>query len=176
MLDVQYHVIVARKGKVIDLFIDFMPIDFHHLMGLGKLKDLRVATQNREQVFQKILIDSITEETIKKSRYYSLIQNRFEPLAEIENILDDNRLVFHYNPNINYFSRIQADFLLSTEYNGNDVYVFISEKQENHYFCRSFFPKETTDYTNQQPVCHLIFKEKIYKNSGKHIILFDEKQ
>ena len=38
LLDTQYHLIIGRKGKSVDITIEFKPIDFHHLMGLGKLK------------------------------------------------------------------------------------------------------------------------------------------
>ena len=43
LLDTQYHIIIGRKGKSLELTIEFKPIDFHHLMGLGKLKDLRLS-------------------------------------------------------------------------------------------------------------------------------------
>ena len=60
LLDTQYHIIIGRKGKSAELTIEFKPIDFHHLIGLGKLKDLRIATQNRESVCSSILNGTIT--------------------------------------------------------------------------------------------------------------------
>ena len=53
LLDTQYHLIIGRKGKSVDITIEFKPIDFHHLMGLGKLKDLRIATQNGNPFFSE---------------------------------------------------------------------------------------------------------------------------
>ncbi len=46
-------------------------------MGLGKLKDLRIATRNRRIVFDEILTGKINYKTILKSRYLHLIENRF---------------------------------------------------------------------------------------------------
>lgn len=112
LLDMQYRVIIGRKGRSTELRIGFSKLDFHHLMGLGKLKDLRIATKNRSIVFDDILAGKTTYGTISKSRYIHLIENRFQPLAHIENLFDDNRLVFRYNAKINPFSLIEADYLL----------------------------------------------------------------
>lgn len=69
LLDIQYRIIVGRKGKATELCTGFSKLDFHHLMGLGKLKDLRIATHNRGIVFDEILSGKTTYETISKSRY-----------------------------------------------------------------------------------------------------------
>ena len=131
-------------------------------MGLGKLKDLRLATMNRETVFIEILNGKISYEVITKSRYIHLIENRFQPLLHIEQLFDDNRLVFRYNPKLNQFSLIEADYLLTSPYEGNDVYIFLAKnKKADRYFCRSFFPKEQKDYTKGQAVYTLLYKEKI---------------
>lgn len=174
LFDVQYHIIIGRKGKSADLTIEFNPIDFHHLMGLGKLKDLRIAVQNRESVFRGILNGTITYSSISCSRYIGLIENRFVPLSCIEQILDDNRLIFRYSQKRNLFSSIEADYLLSTSFLGNDVYIFIEEKEiDGLFFCRSFFPKEMKDYALGQPRYTMLFKEKIMVSSGTRIIQFD---
>ena len=94
LLEIQYRTIIGRKGKTVELVTGFSKLDFHHLMGLGKLKDLRIAKQNRGSVFDKIVNGNTTYETLTKSRYLTQIENRFEPLVLIEQLLDDNRLVF----------------------------------------------------------------------------------
>lgn len=143
-------------------------------MGLGKLKDLRIATQNRESVFFGILNGTITYPSICRSRYIEQIENRFAPLARIEQIFDDNKLIFRYNEKKNQFSLIEADYLLSTPFSGNDIYIFIEEKEtEGLFFCRSFFPKEKKDYTLGQPQFTLLFKEKITVSTGEKIIQYD---
>ena len=174
LLDTQYHIIIGRKGKSVDLTIEFNPIDFHHLMGLGKLKDLRIATQNREAVFSQIQSGKISYSTICASRYIEQIENRFAPLSHIEQIFDDNKLIFRYNEKRHQFSLIEADYLLSTPFCGNDIYIFIEEKETSGlYFCRSFFPKEKKDYTIGQPQFTLLFKEKINRSTGDKVIQYD---
>ncbi|MFQ9650610.1 MAG: PBECR4 domain-containing protein [Enterocloster sp.] len=174
LLDTQYRIIIGRKGKMVEIIIGFSRLDFHHLMGLGKLKDLRIAKQNRETVFNEILRGIITYEGITESRYLGLIQNRFEPLMSMEQLLDDNRLVFRYNTKLNQFSLIEADYLLSTPHEGKDIYIFIAKNEDSGtYYCRSFFPKERTDYTKGQAIYTMLSKEKICLSTGEKQIQYD---
>ena len=174
LFDTRYHIIIGRKGKAVELTVEFSAVDFHHLMGLGKLKDLRIASQNRESVFANILNGSITYSSICKSRYIEQIENRFSPLSHIEQLFDDNRIIFRYHKKKNSFSLIEADFLLSTPFSGNDIYIFIKEKDAaGRFFCRSFFPKEKKDYTAGQPQFTLLLKEKITVSTGARLVQYD---
>lgn len=174
LIDVQYRIIIGRKGKTVEFCIGFSKLDFHHLMGLGKLKDLRIAKRNRELVFNEILSGHISYETVAKSRYIDSIQNRFSPLVHIEHIFDDNRMVFRYNAKLNQFSLIEADYLLSTPYEGTDIYIFIAEnKDSGQYYCRSFFPKEKKDYTKGQAMYTMLYKEKRYCSTGEIQVQYD---
>ena len=174
LLDTQYRIIIGRKGKTVELLIEFKEMDFHHIMGLGKLKDLRIARQNREEVFADIIDGAITYDTISKSRYIDHISNRLYPLSQIEHIFDGNRLVFRYSVKQNVFSLIEADFLLSTPLSGKDIYIFIAKKEDtNLYYCRSFFPKENKDYTIGQAAYTMLFKEKITVSTGERQVQYD---
>lgn len=174
LLEIQYRIIIGRKGKNVELVIGFSKLDFHHLMGLGKLKDLRIAKQNRGSVFDGIVSGNTTCETLTKSRYLPQIENRFEPLALIEQLLDDNRLVFRYNAKLNQFSLIEADYLLLTPFENSDIYIFIAEhKDSGKYFCRSFFPKEKKDYAAGQPRYTMLYKEKKNLNTGEITVQYD---
>jgi len=102
------------------------------------------------------------------------IENRFTPLSYIEQIFDSNKLIFRYNEKQNQFSLIETDYLLSTAFSGNDIYIFIKEKETvGRFFCRSFFPKEKKDYTIGQPQYTLLFKEKITVSTGEKVIQYD---
>lgn len=175
LLDIQYRIIIGRKGKSVELTIGFSKLDFHHLMGLGKLKDLRIAKQNRTLVFDNILSGKTSYATLMASRYLPQIENRFEPLALIERLLDDNRLIFRYNKKLNQFSLIEADYLLSTLLENSEIYIFLAEhKETGRYFCRSFFPKEARDYTEGQPRYTMLYKEKKNLSTGEIIVQYDK--
>ena len=82
LLDVQYHFVLGRKNRLTELTLRFDPTEFHHLVGLHKLRDLRLARGNREKIFYQILSKTICMEDIKKSRYFP------------EYLLDSNKTVF----------------------------------------------------------------------------------
>ncbi len=78
-----------------------------------------------------------------------------------EELLDSNYLTFRYRPQNNPTSTIIAEFLLSADFQGNDVYIFLDKKEHaENYFCRSFFPKTDKDYTVGQIKYTLLRKEK----------------
>lgn len=55
LLPLKYHIIIGRKGKSVDLTVSFEAVEFHHLVGLHKLHDLRLSRASREKVFSQIL-------------------------------------------------------------------------------------------------------------------------
>ena len=81
LLDTKYHIVIGRKGKLTELNLLFDPTEFHHLIGLHKLHDLRLARGNREKIFYQILAGGISMDDLKKSLFYpkadgTLQQNR----------------------------------------------------------------------------------------------------
>ena len=93
----------------------------------------------------------------------------------MENILDDNRLIFRYNNKANSFSLIHAEYLLSTDYNQDIVYIFLDKiGNGDQFFCRSFFPKTGKDYTEGQARYALLYKEKVRISTGERIVQLDK--
>lgn len=91
----------------------FDKADFHHLLGLHKLKDIAQIQQGkREKIFDKILCGEITEELVRKSSFYHQMKDRIIPLVGLENMLDGNNMIFRYNEKTQKFSVIKADYLL----------------------------------------------------------------
>ena len=174
LLDFQYHIIIGRKGKSVELNILFNSTEFHHLIGLHKLHDLRIARENRDKVFQQILTGNISMNDLKKSQYFPNIQKRIEPFIQIENFLDSNKLIFRYNQKLQTFSLIEAEYLLSTPYENTDIYIVLDrQKEPDQFFCRSFFQKEEKDYTKGQAIYTLLKKEKINLRTEEKMIQYD---
>lgn len=174
LLNIEYRIVIARKKTATELSVRFSEYDFHHLLGLGKLKDLRIATMNRQKAFQSLLLGSLGEAHVTQSRYFHLIANRVEPLTDLEKILDDNRLIFRYNEKLYPYSLIKADFLMTIAYQQNEIFVFLSQHQEKaYYFCRSFFPKEKIDFAKGQPRFTMLYKEKTHLDTGERKVQYD---
>ncbi len=129
---------------------------------------------DRTSLFQKILHGTITANEIESSQYYQKINDRIEYLAFLEQIMDSNKTVFKYNPQIQTFSVIQSDFLLKNEINARNVFTFLSlDKSSGKYFCRSFFPQTDKDYSKNQTNWTLLYKKKIKKSTNEGITLYD---
>lgn len=51
----QYRFTLGRRGKLKEIVLGFNQTDFHHLVGIHKLKDINIARDNRQKVFRGIL-------------------------------------------------------------------------------------------------------------------------
>ena len=174
LLDVQYHIVLGRKNRLTELTLRFDPTEFNHLVGLHKLRDLRLARGNRETIFHQILSKTICMEDIKKSRYFPEIQDHMCFFDKIEYLLDSNKTIFRYNEKLQTFSMIEAEYLLSTPYKEMDIYIFLDRNiEQGHFFCRSFFQKGEKDYTKGQAVYTLLKKEKTIVSTGKTVVQYD---
>ncbi|MCI8521258.1 MAG: hypothetical protein HFE51_09875 [Clostridia bacterium] len=168
LLDIQYKIIVGRKGELVEILLAFDITEFVHLAGLHKLTDNEFfRTASRKKVFEHILNGKISYETAAKSEEFELVSERINCLEYLEDMLDSNDIIFKYNSKQNIFSLIQADYLMESKHDSQSVYIFIDKvKNSNLHFCRSFFPKGDKDYTVGQTKYTLLYKEKINTANG----------
>ena len=175
LLPFEYHFTIGRKGNAHSFILDFDSADFHHLSGLHKLKDhARFTTGKRSDIFQKILTCHLTCEQAENSIYFPEIQKRLIPLSQLESLLDNNEIIFHYNTRANKYSVIQADYLLEPHYGNIPIYIFLSQRIDSaKHVCRTLFPKEKLDYTIGQPRYTLLKKEKIDTRTGEVVLEYN---
>lgn len=175
LLDTTYHIVIGRKGNTATIDLAFKAEHFHHLLGLHKLRDIEALSHKREKVFYDILAGRISFSDIEKSSFFGEIEGRVDPLTYMENILDDNRLIFRYNNKANSFSLIHAEYLLSTNHDQDTVFIFLDKMgRGDQFFCRSFFPKTGRDYTEGQARYAMLYKEKVRISTGERIVQFDK--
>lgn len=173
LLDTEYHLILGRKGISLSLTIAFDKKDCFHLMGLQYLKDRPNLSRGRSKIFDEIKERKITRELIESSDLYSKIAERIDMLPSLEELFDNNETIFKYNSKANTFSMIQADFLMKNKIQNRNVFIFLSKNHDDRYFCRSFFPETTYDYTKNQASWTLLYKEKINLSESQKTILYD---
>ncbi len=80
----------------------------------------------------------------------------------VEELLDSDYLTFRYRPQNNPTSTIIAEFLLSADFQGNDVYIFLAIK-ENHekYFFSHLPPRNIGNHVNRLKA-QLLFVSNIF--------------
>lgn len=176
LLDIEYKIIVGRKGKTTEFTIGFSKEHFFHLVGLHKLNDLNFPTKNKERLFDLIIDDEITEDFIlKSSKANPIISERIEPFIDIVNIIDDNNLVFKFNRSRNNWTNMRCKFILENIEQDKTVYVFIdNDKKNDKMFCRSFFLKTRNDFTTGSTKMALLYKEKINNRTKESTIQVDK--
>ena len=176
LLTYEYHFVIGRKGKVKDFYLTFEKSDFHHLLGLHKLRDIAQIQQGkREKIFDKIIEGNISMDLVMKSVYYEQMKERIIPLIDLEKMLDNNEMIFHYNEKVHKFSLIKADYLLEGDANKIPVFLFLGKRNEDEklQMCRTFFNIGDKDYTEGQPRYTLLKKEKRNRITGEVIVQYD---
>ena len=112
---------------------------------------------------------------IESSQNYNYIKDRVIHLPFLEQIFDSNDTIFKYNPALQAFSVIEADFLLKNAINQIPVFVFLSKDKNEKYFCKSFFTDTKKDYAERQTKWTVLFKKKIIKSSNTETVLYKHK-
>ena len=175
LMNYQYRFTLGRKGKLKVITLGFSETDFHHLVGLHKLRDTEVARANRGAVFRAILSGRITYATIIKSTFIEEILSRLQTFPNLEFLLDHDQLVFRYNKKVYPYSSIESEFLLKMGDGSilDITFLFLDKTEQGIYYCRSFFPMERTDYTKEQMQYTLLKKEKIDIRSGVAAVQYE---
>ena len=173
LLSTEYEIILGRKGIAVKLIIIFDKKGCFHLMGLQYLADRPELRRDRGKIFDEIQKGIIKQEQIESSDFYYKIQDRIHFLPLLEKILDSNDTVFKYNGKTNIYSMIEADYLMKNHMEDRNLFLFLSNKKDDYYFCRSFFPEEKMDYTKKQASWTLLYKKKKNLSDGTEMVLYD---
>lgn len=175
LLDIEYQFVLGRKDKTVTLTIEFQKYHFFHLAGLQYLKDLPGLFIPAEKVYNQIESGQLPVSYIESSNNYNYVKGRVEYLPSLEYIFNSNDTIFKYNPELQAFSVIEADFLLRNEINKVPIFVFLSKDKNEKYFCKTFFPQEKKDYTERQTKWTVLFKKKIVKSTNTETVLYKNK-
>lgn len=171
----KYRYTLGRKGKLFSFVIDFQRSDFHHIIGLKKLKDLECVDSAREKVFNRILNGEITHEIIKKSAFYHQMEKRFYAFENFVKIFSDENTTYKYTQDMSR-SRINADYLLINDSFEELLYLFICKRTKGDtYCCKSFFPFEEFKYELKQTKLTVLKVEQINADTGAQSLVFKNK-
>lgn len=173
LLNTEYVIVLGRKGISVTLHLIFDKKDCFHLMGLQYLEDRPEINRDRGKIFDEIVEGKLSVEKIESSDFYKKIEQRVHFLPLLEKLLDSNDTVFKYNQKANTYSMIEADYLMKNNMESRNLYLFLSNRKEDTYYCRSFFPEEKKDYTKNQASWTLLYKKKIDHTTGNENVLYD---
>ena len=173
LLNTEYEIILGRKGTAVKLKIKFDKKDCFHLIGLQYLKDRPELNRDRGKIFDELATGIIPLSKLETSDFYWKIVDRIHFLPLLEDMLDSNDTIFKYNKKANIYSMIDADYLMKNNIENKNIFLFLSHKKDETYFCRSFFPENKMDYTKNQASWTLLYKKKTNTKNGKTLVLYD---
>ena len=148
---------------------------FPHLIGLHKLVDIPIIRQFNDPanpvVSAKFLISKIrkesllTEDIVKASKYYSLIETRYETFNKT-NLLNTSYtdVIINFDSSV-IGSSLLSDFILFDELNNGYTHLCIAKDSSGTRYLESFFYEKTNKYILNQKL-EKIKKIKIYDSTG----------
>ena len=144
------------------------------IMGLQYLTDRPELVHDRGKIFDAIRERRITAEQLQSSDLYYKIADRIHMLPLLESITDRNDTIFKYNQKRNIYSVIKADYIMKSNAEERNLFLFLAENGgSGRYYCRSFFPQDKMDYTKNQASWTLLYKKKVTLSTGEGEILYD---
>jgi hypothetical protein len=119
LLDVEYELVLGRKGKSKRLTVVFDKTCWFHVGGIHYLVDTDI-NQNRRSVvsfYDEIMSGGITEDYFKKSERYNDISDRLELLSRLDEIIEglDNKAVSLYafsKARTKFYTTIDGNYLI----------------------------------------------------------------
>ena len=178
LLDYQYDFVLGRKGKTLEVRLGFSETDFHHLVGLHKLKDISIARANRQKTFQDILAGRITCDNLIRSAYVQESQIRLTAFRKIQNYLNGEQQMFRYDHRNRPGSSIESDFLLKMG-DGlvlNISFLFIDKKRLWRVLLPQLFSygeDRLFRWSDALYAAELLKKEKINLITGGRVVQYD---
>ncbi len=156
------------------LEFQFKKTNFPHMIGLHKLKDLNTIQTYlgkpgfANQILSKIKKGTLTEADIKSSKYFSLIQRRYEEFS-LENLfsLSYTDVIIHFD-----ITKVPKSQLTNTKF----ILFETNSKKENRHLCIAgnqtdgFYPEtfffEPSDYYLKNQTLEKVKKFQIIKSDG----------
>ena len=188
LLNTEYHITIARKGKASFLCLFFDKVDWFHTMGLHYLKDLEflnVHGAQTEALYDEIIAGKYENADFEKSRYYTdEMVSRVELFGQLSNIiekLDNQEYRFYgFSRKKCHWTSINADYLINSHERFENLMLYKKEEDQAGiiFICEmSIFSSEASmnDYTSGQTQYTVLKVEKCNKVSGTMIPIFTHK-
>ena len=176
LLDIKFKVILGRKNVETPLTISFSKDEYHHLIGLHKLKDRsNIRTKKRSVIFDEILNGNISYSSISNSAYINEIDERLEAILHIGDFFNgeiNNTFFRFYSRNLPFYSSIDADYLIHYTNSADNIYLFLKKDTLTTDFKpNSIFFKKSSSYEQGQTRYTLLSLSKVCSGNEETIFI-----
>ena len=141
--------------------IFFVKGNFHHLLGLGKLKDieeLNIEKNKADKIYKDILSGDISIEKIENSVFYYKILNRVENFQNITDLLDIDKckIIIDFDRNLlDDTNLINTKYILFKHKNDGYIHLTLGDKGKGIY-PETFFYEGSKRYITEQVLLDII--------------------
>lgn len=164
LLTTKYRIVLGRKGKTFEIFIEFTPENFFHLAGLHKLSQRYSSLlRTSEEILHDAVSGTLSAEIFRGDIQFETVKRRMRALQSLEEMLDSDRVEFYgfNNRKALIGTKITADYLAKEENREGLILFSFFEENGGRCYAKSVFSKETYDYTLRQVKYTVLQKEKI---------------
>lgn len=180
LLNTEYYFCLAHKGTGFEVRVRFAKEEFHHLEGIGQLRDLKIHSESGNRTFDLSLSGKVIETELAKSRFFvkGRVQNKIDYLYNLEKAFDEDNTVFRLRKDSRGNTRIEAKLLITTDVEDNQFMIYLDrvEDSQSDYFCKSFVVNPEFDRTVGQIKLTTLWKEKINLENGEKKVLYRFKE
>lgn len=167
----EYQLVAGSKKKLIDITIAFCKENYMHLVGLHKLTDIQLQRYSKEKIYDMIMSGELTYQDIKKSVFFSEVENRIKYFPLLEQILDSNEIMIKYKRGFTAGTVIAAKYIIVYNHEDTILHFFIDQNQESgKYVGKSFFNRTDEKFLVGQQTFKILKKCK--KNLKDNTIQF----
>lgn len=191
MLNKEYLIIGGKNGSLFSNILQFTAEEFKHCIGLHKLKDIpTIYRSSSAALFHQILNDKLTIDNIRNSVKFHQIKKRIENFIYIEDYLDNAMVYYDWYQQKSPYSNIEASIMIPINKSvaeNQSTYIFFKHIKNQIMNLSECIIEEAAvnatvttiidkrDYTKGQPRPPvMMYKEKINRSTGEHIILYDK--
>ena len=172
LMNIEYRIVLGRKGKEEQLNIIFTPENFYHLAGFHKLRQ-RYSFQKKTSawILEHILEENISIRSIEQDQNWLKVVGRLRALCMLEKLMDaqDTKFYSYDMRKVTFATKIDADYLAQGRIENAPIVFSFFIKADSNYCMKSIFFKEAYDYSFRQTQYTVLLKEKITRNE-KNII------
>lgn len=167
LMNIEYRIVLGRKGKEEQLNITFSPENFYHLAGFHKLKQ-RYSFQKKTSawILEHILKENITIKSIEQDQNLLKVVSRLHALCMLEQLMDAQETKFYsYDmKKVAFATKIDADYIAKGKIENESIVFSFFIKTDKKHCMKSIFFKEAYDYSFRQTQYTVLLKEKIMRN------------
>lgn len=154
--------ITVQEGSIRKrIQIDFRSLDFYHLCGLHKLENYQNLLQ-KQRIVNQISRSNKISLLIENDNLFPAIHQRIYLVAHLNEIFQNDFKIYNYRDSKNYWSKINADYLIEFKLNKSKHYLFITKRSKSElYVCVSLTENNNNYSANLKPI--QIISKSIHK-------------